>query len=65
MKINKDLIKNGGTLPYSALKSVKGKIGNKLGSFNLVDDVSTKELKTIYGSISEDIKLSLKGTQKV
>jgi hypothetical protein len=62
--LNKDLIKNGGTLPYSALKSVKGKIGNKLGSFNLVDDVSTKELKTIYGSISEDIKLSLKGNTK-
>ena len=62
--LNKDLIKNGGTLPYSALKSVKGKIGNKLGSFNLVDDVSKSELKTIYGAISEDIKLALKGNTK-
>ena len=62
--LNKDLINNGGTLPYSALKSVKGQIGNKLGGFNLVDDVSTKDLKTIYGSISEDIKLSLKGNTK-
>jgi hypothetical protein len=59
-----DLSKGGGTLPYQAVKSIKGKIGNKLGSFDLVNPVDKSQLKTIYGALSDDIKVALKGNQK-
>ena len=59
-----DLAKGGGTLPYQAVKSVKGKIGNKIGSFDLINPVDKAQLKTIYGALSEDIKIALKGNTK-
>ena len=62
--LESDLAKGGGTLPYQAIKSIKGKIGNKLSSFDLVNPVDKAQLKTIYGVISEDIKLALKGNSK-
>ena len=62
--LEKDLAKNGGTLPYSAIKSIKGKIGNKISSLGLMDDVAKADLKTVYGAISEDIKFYLKGSKK-
>jgi len=62
--LESDLAKGGGTLPYQAIKSIKGKIGNKLSSFDLVNPVDKAQLKTIYGVLSEDIKLSLKGNVK-
>jgi hypothetical protein len=62
--LEKDLKAGSGTLPYQAIKSVKGKIGNKLSSFDLVNPVDKAQLKTIYGLLSEDIKLSLKGNIK-
>jgi len=62
--LEKDLKAGSGTLPYQAIKSVKGKIGNKLSSFDLVNPVDKAQLKTIYGLLSEDIKLSLKGNVK-
>lgn len=55
----KDLAKNGGKMPYQAIKSIKQKIGNKLSSFNIVDPTDKAQLKLIYGSLSEDIKLAL------
>lgn len=62
--LNSDLAKGGGTLPYQAVKSIKNKIGNKLSSFDLVNPVDKAQLKTIYGVLSEDIKLALKGNTK-
>jgi len=62
--LESDLAKGNGALPYQAVKSVKGKIGNKLGSFDLVNPVDKAQLKTIYGTLSEDIKLALKGNTK-
>jgi len=62
--LESDLAKGGGSLPYQAVKSVKGKIGNKLGSFDLVNPVDKAQLKTIYGTLTEDIKLALKGNTK-
>ena len=59
-----DLAKGGGALPYQAVKSVKGKIGNKIGSFDLVNPVDKAQLKTIYGALSDDIKIALKGNTK-
>ena len=62
--LEKDLAKGSGALPYQAVKSVKGKIGNKIGSFDLVNPVDKAQLKTIYGALSEDIKIALKGNTK-
>ena len=62
--LEEDLAKGGGTLPYQAIKSIKGKIGNKLSSFDLVSPVDKAQLKMIYGVLSEDIKLALKGNIK-
>ena len=62
--LESDLAKGGGALPYQAVKSVKGKIGNKIGSFDLVNPVDKAQLKTIYGALSEDIKIALKGNTK-
>ena len=62
--LEKDLINGKGTLPYQAIKSIKNKIGNKLSSFDLVNPVDKAQLKTIYGTLSEDIKLALKGNTK-
>ena len=59
-----DIAKNGGALPYQAIKALKGKIGNKLSSFDLVNPVDKAQLKMIYGALSEDIKLALKGNIK-
>ena len=46
-----DIAKNGGALPYQAIKALKGKIGNKLSSFDLVNPVDKAQLKMIYGAI--------------
>ena len=62
--LESDLAKGGGSLPYQAVKSVKGKIGNKIGSFDLVNPVDKAQLKTIYGALSDDIKVALKGNEK-
>tara|TARA_R100001480_G_scaffold50518_1_gene63821 strand:+ start:736 stop:2727 length:1992 start_codon:yes stop_codon:yes gene_type:complete len=62
--LESDLAKGGGALPYQAVKSVKGKIGNKIGSFDLVNPVDKAQLKTIYGALSEDVKVALKGNIK-
>ena len=62
--LEKDLINGKGTLPYQAIKSIKNKIGNKLSSFDLVNPVDKAQLKTIYGTLSEDIKIALKGNTK-
>ena len=62
--LEKDLKKGGGSLPYQAVKSIKNKIGNKISSFDLINPVDKAQLKTIYGVLSEDIKLALKGNTK-
>jgi len=53
--MEKDLVKNNGTLPYEAVKAIKQKIGNKLSDLSLISDVSKGELKQIYGALSQDI----------
>ena len=62
--LEKDLAKNNGSLPYQAVKSIKGKIGNKLSSFDLINPVDKAQLKTIYGSLSDDVKIALVGNKK-
>ena len=40
------------------------KIGKKISSFDLINPVDKAQLKTIYGVLSEDIKIALKGNTK-
>ncbi|MEN8703203.1 MAG: hypothetical protein ABF286_03485, partial [Polaribacter sp.] len=58
--LTKDVAKNNGALPYSALKSIKQKIGKKLASFDIISDVDKGQLKQVYGAISEDLKIAAK-----
>jgi hypothetical protein len=43
-------------IPVSALFQLRTQVGNKLSDFSLIDDVSRRELKMLYGAITEDIK---------
>ena len=58
--LTKDVAKNNGALPYSAVKGVKQKIGKKLSSFEIIPDVDKGNLKLIYGALSEDLKIAAK-----
>jgi len=58
--LTKDVAKNNGALPYSALKAIKQKIGKKLASFDIISDVDKGQLKQVYGAISEDLKIAAK-----
>jgi hypothetical protein len=61
---NTDLAKNGGRMPYQAIKSIKQKIGNKLSSFDLINPVDKTQLKLVYGALSKDLESYLKGNVK-
>jgi hypothetical protein len=61
---NTDLAKNGGRMPYQAIKSIKQKIGNKLSSFDLINPVDKTQLKLVYGALSKDLEAYLKGNVK-
>ena len=58
--LTKDVAKNNGALPYSALKAIKQKIGKKLASFDILSDVDKAQLKLVYGALSEDLKIAAK-----
>jgi len=58
--LTKDAAKNGGQLPYAAVKGIKQKIGSKLASFDIIPDVGKAQLKLIYGALSEDLKIAAK-----
>jgi hypothetical protein len=62
--LESDLAKGGGKLPYEAIKGIKGKIGKKLSSFDLITDVDKGQLKQIYAALSKDIELALSGNTK-
>ena len=47
---------SGRTIPYSALKELRTKIGERLSGTSLVDDIPRAELKRIYAALSEDIR---------
>ena len=61
---NTDLAKNGGRMPYQAIKSIKQKIGNKLSNFDLINPVDKAQLKLVYGALSKDLQAHLKGNVK-
>lgn len=52
----KDLEANGGQLPYAAVKSLRSRIGAAIGDGSLVSDAPTRELKRLYGALSDDMQ---------
>lgn len=45
-----------GTLPYSAVKDLRSRIGSMLASTDLLSDIPKAELKQMYGALSQDLK---------
>lgn len=46
-------------LPYAAIKELRTSIGNKIADAGLAPDVSTRQLKQLYGALSEDMRNGL------
>lgn len=47
------------TLPYQAIKELRTQVGNKIADAGLAPDVSTRQLKQLYGALSEDMRNGL------
>jgi hypothetical protein len=54
--LEKDVLKNNGSLPYEAVSALRGRIGKKLASFELIPDVDKAQLKLVYAAISKDLE---------
>ena len=48
-----------GTLPYQAVSALRSRLGERLNSVNLTDDIDRATIKRLYGSLTEDIRDSL------
>lgn len=49
------------SLPYQSIKDLRSMIGDKIADAGLAPDVSTRQLKQLYGSLSEDMRNGLQG----
>jgi len=54
--LESDLLNAEGDIPFSALKGLRSKIGEKLSSVQLMSTVSQGQYKKIYGALTEDLK---------
>jgi len=45
-----------GSIPFSAAKELRSRVGAKLADSGLVSDIPKAELKRLYGSLSQDIR---------
>ena len=52
---------NTGQLPFGAVQRMRTLVGDRLGSPGLTTDVSTGQLKQLYGAISDDIRSAATG----
>lgn len=50
-----DLAANGGTLPYEAIKRLRSQIGEVIGDSALSPDTPTRQLRRVYGALSDDL----------
>ena len=50
-----DLAANGGTLPYEAVKRLRSQIGELIGDSALSPDAPTRQLRRLYGAMSDDL----------
>jgi len=53
-----DLLNAQGDIPFSALKGLRSKIGEKLSSVQLMSNVTQGQYKKIYGALSEDLRVA-------
>lgn len=51
-------------LPYQAIKELRTQVGNKIADAGLAPDVSTRQLKQLYGALSEDMRNGLKNVSE-
>lgn len=49
-----------GTLPYSAVKDLRSRIGTMLSSTDLLSDIPKAELKQLYAALSQDLKTAVR-----
>ena len=50
-----DLAANGGTMPYEAMKRLRTQLGEVIGDSVLSPDAPTRQLRRLYGSLSDDM----------
>ena len=50
-----DLAANGGTMPYEAVKRLRSQIGELIGDSALSPDTPTRQLRRLYGAMSDDL----------
>jgi len=53
--LNADLQNAPTGLPYSAIKALRSRVGEKINNLSLIDDASKADLKRLYGALSEDL----------
>jgi len=42
-------------IPYSSIKALRSRVGEKLSNLSLIDDASKGDLKRLYGALSDDL----------
>lgn len=57
-----DLAANGGTMPYEAMKQLRTQLGEVIGDSVLAPDAPTRQLRRLYGSLSEDMSAAAVAT---
>lgn len=57
-----DLAANGGTLPYEAIKRLRSQIGELIGDSALSPDTPTRQLRRVYGALSDDLNAAAVAT---
>lgn len=50
-----DLAANGGTMPYEAVKRLRSQLGEMIGDSALSPDTPTRQLRKLYGAMSDDL----------
>jgi len=58
--LESDLLNAEGDIPFSALKGLRSRIGEKMSSVNLASNVKQATYKKIYGAISDDLREAAK-----
>ena len=51
-----DLTAGNGTIPYEALARVRSRVGEMIGDAGLVPDIPTRQLRSLYGALSDDMR---------
>jgi hypothetical protein len=54
--LESDLAAGNGAIPYEALARVRSRVGEMIGDAGLAPDIPTRQLRGLYGALSEDMK---------